>query len=48
VKLEELKKAGFLNADMSSTELYPGIDLIPAGKMRQVSRSARVSQGQRE
>jgi raffinose/stachyose/melibiose transport system substrate-binding protein len=33
VKLEELKKAGFLNADMSSTELYPGIDLIPAGKI---------------
>jgi len=33
VKLEELKKAGFLNEDMSSTELYPGIDLIPAGKI---------------
>ena len=33
VKLEELKKAGFLNAEMSSTELYPGIDLIPAGKI---------------
>ena len=32
VKLEELKKAGFLNADMSSTELYPGIDLIPRGQ----------------
>src|SRR5262245_11136484 len=33
VKLEELKKAGFLNPEMSSTELYPGIDLIPAGKI---------------
>jgi raffinose/stachyose/melibiose transport system substrate-binding protein len=33
VKLEELKKAGFLNAEMSSTELYPGIDLIVAGKV---------------
>jgi ABC-type glycerol-3-phosphate transport system substrate-binding protein len=33
VKLEELKKAGFLNPEMSSTELYPGIDLIPAGKL---------------
>jgi raffinose/stachyose/melibiose transport system substrate-binding protein len=33
VKLEELKKAGFLNSEMSSTELYPGIDLIVAGKV---------------
>lgn len=33
VKLEELKKAGFLNDDMASTELYPGIDLIVAGKV---------------
>lgn len=33
VKLEELKKAGFLNPEMSSTELYPGIDLIVAGKV---------------
>jgi raffinose/stachyose/melibiose transport system substrate-binding protein len=33
VKLEELKKAGFLNDEMSSTELYPGIDLIVAGKV---------------
>ena len=33
VRLEELKKAGFLNPEMSSTELYPGIDLIVAGKV---------------
>ena len=33
IKLEELKKAGFLNPEMSSTELYPGIDLIVAGKV---------------
>lgn len=33
VKLEELKNAGFLNAEMMSTELYPGIDLIVAGKV---------------
>lgn len=33
VKLEALKKAGFLNSEMSSTELYPGIDLIVAGKV---------------
>jgi raffinose/stachyose/melibiose transport system substrate-binding protein len=33
VRLEELRKQGFLNADMSSTELYPGIDLIVAGKV---------------
>lgn len=33
IKLEELKKAGFLNDEMSSTELYPGIDLIVAGKV---------------
>jgi ABC-type glycerol-3-phosphate transport system substrate-binding protein len=33
VKLEELKKAGFLNTEMSSTELYPGIDLIVSGKV---------------
>ena len=33
VRLEELKKKGFLNAEMSSTELYPGIDLIVAGKV---------------
>ena len=33
VRLEELKKHGFLNPDMSSTELYPGIDLIVAGKV---------------
>ena len=32
-RLEELKKHGFLNADMSSLELYPGIDLIVAGKL---------------
>jgi ABC-type glycerol-3-phosphate transport system substrate-binding protein len=33
VKLEELKKKGFLNKDMSSLELYPGIDLVVAGKL---------------
>jgi raffinose/stachyose/melibiose transport system substrate-binding protein len=33
VRLEDLKKAGFLNPEMSSTELYPGIDLIVAGKV---------------
>lgn len=33
VRLEELKKHDFLNADMSSLELYPGIDLIAAGKL---------------
>ncbi len=32
-KLEQLKKAGYLNDDMSSLELYPGIDLIVAGKV---------------
>jgi raffinose/stachyose/melibiose transport system substrate-binding protein len=33
VRLEDLKKAGFLNSEMSSTELYPGIDMIVAGKV---------------
>ena len=33
VKLEELKTKGYLNKDMSSLELYPGIDLVPAGKL---------------
>ncbi len=33
VRLEELRKAGFLNKDMASLELYPGIDLIVAGKL---------------
>jgi ABC-type glycerol-3-phosphate transport system substrate-binding protein len=33
VKLEELKTKGFLNKDMSSLELYPGIDLVVAGKL---------------
>ena len=33
VKLEELKKKGYLNKDMSSLELYPGIDLVVAGKV---------------
>ncbi|MBX6321334.1 MAG: extracellular solute-binding protein, partial [Rhodospirillaceae bacterium] len=33
VRLEELKKHDFLNPDMSSLELYPGIDLIVAGKL---------------
>jgi ABC-type glycerol-3-phosphate transport system substrate-binding protein len=32
-RLEELKTRGFLNPDMSSLELYPGIDLIVAGKL---------------
>ena len=33
VRLEELKNAGFLNKDMTSLELYPGIDLIVAGEL---------------
>ena len=33
VRLEELKTLGFLNKDMSSLELYPGIDLIVEGKL---------------
>jgi len=33
VRLEELKKHDFLNPDMSSLELYPGIDLVVAGKL---------------
>jgi raffinose/stachyose/melibiose transport system substrate-binding protein len=33
VKLEELRKAGYLNKDMPSLELYPGIDLVVAGKV---------------
>jgi raffinose/stachyose/melibiose transport system substrate-binding protein len=32
-RLEDLKKHDFLNPDMSSLELYPGIDLIVAGKL---------------
>ena len=32
-RLEELKTRGFLNKDMSSLELYPGIDLVVAGKL---------------
>jgi raffinose/stachyose/melibiose transport system substrate-binding protein len=32
-KLEELKTRGYLNKDMSSLELYPGIDLVAAGKL---------------
>jgi raffinose/stachyose/melibiose transport system substrate-binding protein len=32
-RLEELKKHDFLNKDMSSLGLYPGIDLIVAGKL---------------
>ena len=43
VKLEELKTRGFLNKDMSSLELYPGIDLVAAGKLaHRASRSARA------
>lgn len=33
VKLAELKTKGYLNKDMSSLELYPGIDLVVAGKV---------------
>lgn len=33
VKLEELKKAGYLNDGISSLELYPGIDEIVAGRI---------------
>jgi raffinose/stachyose/melibiose transport system substrate-binding protein len=33
VRLEELKKKDFLNKDMPSLELYPGIDLVVAGKL---------------
>jgi ABC-type glycerol-3-phosphate transport system substrate-binding protein len=33
VKLEELKTRGYLNKDMSSLELYPGIDMVAAGKL---------------
>jgi ABC-type glycerol-3-phosphate transport system substrate-binding protein len=33
VRLAELKTKGFLNKDMSSLELYPGIDLVVAGKL---------------
>jgi raffinose/stachyose/melibiose transport system substrate-binding protein len=32
-KLAELKARGYLNKDMSSLELYPGIDLVAAGKL---------------
>jgi ABC-type glycerol-3-phosphate transport system substrate-binding protein len=33
VKLEELQKKGYLNKDMPSLELYPGIDLVVQGKV---------------
>ena len=33
LRLEDLKKRNFLNPDMSSLGLYPGIDLIVAGKL---------------
>jgi ABC-type glycerol-3-phosphate transport system substrate-binding protein len=33
VKLQELRDRGYLNKDMSSLELYPGIDLVAAGKL---------------
>jgi ABC-type glycerol-3-phosphate transport system substrate-binding protein len=33
VRLEELRTLGYLNKDMSSLELYPGIDLVVAGKL---------------
>ena len=32
-RLQELRDLGFLNKDMSSLELYPGIDLIVAGEL---------------
>ncbi len=32
-RLEELKKLDYFNPEMSSTELYPGIDLIVSGKV---------------
>lgn len=32
-RLQELKDKGFLNKDMASLELYPGIDLIVAGEL---------------
>jgi raffinose/stachyose/melibiose transport system substrate-binding protein len=42
-RLEELKKHDFLNPDMSSLGLYPGIDLIVAGNLAMgVSVGARV------
>lgn len=44
VRLEELKKKGFLNPDISSLELYPGIDLIVGGKLAMgVSVGARLA-----
>lgn len=33
VKLQELRDAGYLNKDMASLELYPGIDLCVNGKL---------------
>jgi multiple sugar transport system substrate-binding protein len=43
VKLAELKKHDFLNTDMSSLGLYPGIDLIVEGKIGMgVSVGARM------
>ena len=49
VRLEELKKHGFLNAEMSSTELYPGIDLIVAGKVATGSVDRRAhARGQQD
>jgi raffinose/stachyose/melibiose transport system substrate-binding protein len=33
VKLEDLKKKDFFNAEMASTDLYSGIDLLVAGKV---------------
>ncbi|HVO04974.1 MAG TPA: extracellular solute-binding protein [Candidatus Cybelea sp.] len=43
VRLEDLKKHDFLNPDMASLELYPGIDLIVQGKIGMgVSVGARL------
>jgi multiple sugar transport system substrate-binding protein len=33
VRLEELVSAGFINDDISSLELYPGIDLVVSGQL---------------
>lgn len=32
-RLQELRDLGFLNDEISSIELYPGIDLVPAGRL---------------
>lgn len=32
-RLQELRELGFLNDEIASIELYPGIDLVPAGRL---------------